>query len=543
VAPDPGFDEIFGYSGQLAATGNDLVVGSPYDVDVENRKGSAIVFVRNASTWSQQAKLLASDGRTRDQFGWSVAIDGDYVIVGANTESKFEVGAAYIFARTGSTWVQQAKISPGSTTDVKVNGGYFGHSVDIGGNYAVIGAPFTSNNFGGNVGTAYVFVRSGTTWSPQATLMPTGVGSKFGYSVAIGGGYIVVGAYSDDTTGIDSGAVYIFVRVGGTDWLQQTKLAASDGSANDRFGWSVGIAGQHVVVGASGKSSGASADVGAAYVFVRNAKSWTQQAKVIASDGANSNQFGSSVAITPMYLIVGANAGDTISFQFTAGTGSSGSAYIYTKSGSTWAQKSKLVATDNPAHRDFFGDFVGISSGGEYAAVGVSGDDNNFSNEGSVYVFQTGFTPPTRSPTSSAPRIAEPTLRLFSGFLPTPKIYTRSPTSKSPTPRPTLRPTDNPVTTISPTISPTTSPTKTPNSVILSLTMGAGVDLENTTALETQISEDMALALGVPSTDFDVTFTTIDGMVVAEVLVIKSSLPKEEVAALTNMAFEGPCAY
>ena len=187
-------DDLFGSS--VAIAGDTIVVGAWWDDDNGEASGSAYVFTRTGTTWTEQAKLTASDGAAFERFGFSVAIAGDTIVVGAYLDDN--VGSAYVFTRTGTIWTQQAKLlgSDGAPSN-------FGISVAIVGDTIVVGAREAS----------YVFTRTGTTWIEQAKLAASdGAGSdQFGYSVTIAGNTVVVGAYWDDTdNGNDSGSVYIY---------------------------------------------------------------------------------------------------------------------------------------------------------------------------------------------------------------------------------------------------------------------------------------------------------------------------------------------
>ena len=266
-----------------------------------------------ATTWTQQAYLKASNTDVGDWFGYSVAVSGDTVVVGAAGEdsnatgingdqsdnSAFVAGAAYVFVRSGTTWTQQAYLKA-SNTDA---GDDFGDSVAVSGDTVVVGAAGEasnatgingdqSDNSAGAAGAAYVFVRSGATWTQQAYLKASNTDAvdDFGYSVAVSGDTVVVGAFGEasNATGIngdqsdnsadDAGAAYVFVRNGAT-WTQQAYLKASNTDADDFFGWSVAVSGDTVVVGAFGEASNATGingdqsdnsarGAGAAYIFI-----------------------------------------------------------------------------------------------------------------------------------------------------------------------------------------------------------------------------------------------------------------------------------
>ncbi|TFB11899.1 hypothetical protein E3V55_02505, partial [Candidatus Marinimicrobia bacterium MT.SAG.3] len=256
-------------------------------------------------------------------------------------------------------------------------GDLFGNSVSISGDYAVVGARRDDDN-GISSGSAYVYKRTGTSWAQEAKLLASdgAADDLFGWSVSISGDYAVVGARRDDDNGISSGSAYVYKRTG-TSWAQEAKLLASDGAADDLFGWSVSISGDYAVVGAFGDDDNGT-DAGSAYVFKRTGTSWAQEAKLLASDSGVGDQFGNSVSISGDYAVVGAWLDDD--------SGSaSGSAYLFTRSGTSWAQKAKLLASDG-ATEGFFGKSVSIS--GDYAIVGAPAE-----NPGSAYLYY-GFTFP-----------------------------------------------------------------------------------------------------------------------------------------------------
>ena len=282
TAADAAVNDYFGLS--VAIYGSTAVVGAPY----KNTGTAAYVFVRSGSAWSQQAKLTAADGGSGDLFGSSVAIYGSTVLVGAPGANSF-TGAAYVFARSGTAWSQQAMLTAahGAPSD------RFGWSVAIYGSTAVVGAPYRKS------GTAYVFARSGTAWSQQAQLAATdgAVGGLFGSSVAIYGSTALVSAPHENS---DTGAAYVFAR-SGTAWSQQAKLTAR-GTSGESLGWSVAIYGSTAVLGAPSNQF----DTGAAYVFARSGTAWSQQAKLTAADAASSDDFGGSVALYGSTAIAGA---------------------------------------------------------------------------------------------------------------------------------------------------------------------------------------------------------------------------------------------
>jgi hypothetical protein len=341
----------------------------------------------------QQAKLTAADGAGGDWFGRSVAISGDTAVVGAyfdDVGANADQGSAYVFARNGTSWVQQQKLTAadGAALDM------FGITVALSDDTAVVGAYNDDVGANTNQGSAYVFVRSGTTWSQQQQLTAAdgAADDRFGWSVAIAGDTAVVGApYDDVGAKADQGSAYIFVR-GGTAWSQQQQLTAADGGADDLFGWSVAISGETAVVGAVCDDVGANADQGSAYVFVRSGTAWSQQQKLTTADGAAYDEFGESVAISGETTVVGADW-DTV-----GANAYQGSAYVFARSGTTWSEQQKLTAADGAAEDDFG---ISVAIAGESAVVGARYDDVGANtNQGSAYVF--GLTP--GRPTAKSPK-------------------------------------------------------------------------------------------------------------------------------------------
>ncbi|MEE9338386.1 MAG: FG-GAP repeat protein [Methylococcaceae bacterium] len=449
-------NDQFGIS--VAIAGDTLVVGTNQetsnatgvDGDQSNNSagsaGAAYVFIRSGNTWSQQAYLKASNTEAGDQFGISVAIAGDTVVVGAHKEasntsgidgdqsdnSAGSAGAAYVFTRSGSTWSQQTYLKASNT---EVND-QFGISVTITGDTIVIGANREasnttevngnqSNNSADGAGAAYVFTRSGNTWSQQAYLKASNAeaNDQFAISVAIASDTLVVGTNQEasNATGVDgdqndnsadnAGAAYVFIRSGST-WSQQAYLKASNTEANDQFGASVAIADDTVVVGAFAEASNATevngnqsdnsaGSAGAAYVFTRSGSIWSQQAYLKASNTEALDLFGISVAIAGDTVVVGAFGEDSnttvVNGNQSDNTASfSGAAYVFTRSDNTWSQQTYLKASNTGAS-DFFGrsvaiadDTVVIGAFGEASnATGIDGDqtDNSVNNAGAVYVF------------------------------------------------------------------------------------------------------------------------------------------------------------
>ena len=315
-------------------------------------------------------------------FGGAIDISGDVIVVGEENAG----GAAYVYRRQGVDWVQEAKLTANDPLSY-----YFGYSVAIDGDVVVVGDPWAQ--FAGeiNVGAAYVFQYFGGSWIPVTKLIPADFAANdwFGVSVAIDGDHIVVGAYQNDdacpaSPNCDSGSAYVF-KYDGEDWWEDQKLIAHDDAAGDRFGCSVAIDGVWIAVGAY-QDDGVGGDSGSAYTFKYLPSPfdwWTQQAKLTADDAAGGDQFGVSVSIE--------NTDDVYvaigAWKDDHVGGDAGSAYVFQRNGGTWPQMWKLTAWDAKAD-DRFGVSVSISDG--RVLVGARQDDHHSRvDAGSAYLFDT----------------------------------------------------------------------------------------------------------------------------------------------------------
>jgi len=355
----------------VSLDGDTALIGAPDDDDNGEVSGSAYVFTHTGTTWTQQAKLLPSDGAAWDLFG-IVCLDGDTALIGApyDDDNGNMSGSAYVFTRTGTTWTQQAKLLPsdGATNDS------FGGSVSLDGDTALIGARGDDDA----KGSAYVFTRTGTAWTQQAKLTAAdgATWDFFGNVVSLDSDTALIGAPLNDDNGNQSGSAYVFIR-SGTTWSQQQKLLALDGTAEDSFGVSASLSGDTALIGASLDDDNGG-DSGSAYIFTRSGTTWTQQAKLLTSDGAAEDVFGVSASLSGDTALIGAVGDDDNGNR-------SGSAYVFTRTGTTWTQQQKLLASDGAAE-DFFG-WLSISVDGDTALIGAGGNDDNGDQTGSAYVF------------------------------------------------------------------------------------------------------------------------------------------------------------
>jgi hypothetical protein len=382
--------DFFGTSVSLSADGNTAIVGALLENTGGADAGAAYIFTRSGSTWTQQSKIQATDAEASDLFGQSVSLssDGNTAIVGAVEDTGgTDAGAAYIFTRSGSTWTQESKIQ---ATDIEA-ADHFGKSVSLssGGNTAIVGA-LLENTGGADAGAAYIFTRSGSTWTQESKIQATDAEASdlFGHSVSLSsdGNTAIVGVLLEDAGGTDAGAAYIFTRSGST-WTQESKIQATDAEALDHFGYSVSLSsdGNTAIVGALLENTGG-ADAGAAYIFTRSGGTWPQKSKIQATDAETLDRFGHSVSLSSdgNTAIVGALLEDT-------GGTDAGAAYIFTQSGGTWIQKSKIQATDTEA-LDRFGESVSLSSDAGIAMVGAPREDTGGANAGAAYIFDISDT-------------------------------------------------------------------------------------------------------------------------------------------------------
>ncbi len=419
--------------------------------------GAVYVFVRNGNAWRQQAYIKASNARHSSNFGYMVRLSGNgntmavsayFESSGAkgingnqNDESIPQAGAVYVFTRTGANWAQQAYIKASNTGEAGKgdeigDGDQFGFSLALSndGNTLAAGAIAEDSGAAGinqdatdnslqSAGAVYVFSRSGTAWSQQAYVKPSNpsAGDLFGYSVSLtsDGNILAVGSFDDD--GPDdkangTGAVYVYNR-NGEAWTQQAYLRTSNPEAGDSLGVSVAISldGNTIVSGAldedclctgvnpnDGANDRASdTSAGAVYVFVRTGGTWSQQAYIKASNAGKEDWFGSRLALSGdgNTIAVGSQLEDSAARgingkQNDESAQEAGAVYIFTRTGSTWAQQYYLKGSNTEAF-DEFGSSISLSRDGRLIAVGARNEasananqnDNSAPESGAVYIF------------------------------------------------------------------------------------------------------------------------------------------------------------
>ena len=395
----------FGKNLSINGTGEYLISGARNEDTVASNAGAAYIFKRTDSTWSQQAKLTASDGQASDGFGYDVAIskDGNYAIVGAwfedggSGDPTSNAGAGYVFVRSGSSWTQQAKLVASDAVASDLLGLHV--SINEDGTYVALGASGEDAN-GSDSGAVYIFVRSGSSWSQQQKIeqSPSFANHRFSkVSLNSDGTYLLAGA-----TGVqgppnynNEGAGYVFTRSGSSWTQQQGPIFTSDGQSSDAFGNSIAINEDATTfISSSRNEDGGSGDpisnAGAAYIFTRSGSTWTEQAKIVASDAEASDSFGQSVAISKdgNIVVVGAVSEDGGSGSPLSGVGAF---YVFERNGSSWTQKQKILSSDGDAF-DSFANEVSISDDGKYIIAGSHSEDggsgNAVSAAGAVYVYE-----------------------------------------------------------------------------------------------------------------------------------------------------------
>lgn len=412
AVPSGTFDESTTYYARARHTGTTLGDG-PYS--------ATRTFTTKAAFYptTEVGKLVPSTGLSAgDGYGNAVAISGNYAIIGAALENE-----AYIFDRDGAgNWDGGQRLTPASA------GSRFGEDVDIEGNRAIVGM---RNNTGGQPENAEIWQRDGGgVWVRQQVLTASdnAYGDYFGFSVGVSGDYAIVGAYRDDDLGSDAGAAYIFERDGSGVWQQVQKLLPSSAvPASDYFGWSVAISGDYVIVGAENDNTGGSG-YGAAYIFERNGAgvweevayftgtsgtslgdsvaisggravagtngatgrvevydrsgvgSWSLVASLTPASPQSGEFFGLSADVDGDYVIAGANEYDVGAVLAV------GRALVFERdAGGTWSQVAELLASDG-AQYDRFGNATAIS--GSYGLVGAELDDDSGSSSGAAFIFE-----------------------------------------------------------------------------------------------------------------------------------------------------------
>lgn len=382
ITPD---DPVMGdqFGSNLAISGNTAAVSAAIGNGFSIHPGGLVyVFVRGANGWVQQQKLSGEPETQNSSFGMGVAIDGDTIVVGdQNAVSGGSLtGAAYVFQRQGTVWSLQQKLIPDQGGPSAQFSSY-GLAIAIQGDTIIVGAPLYSGA-SPSAGAAFVYVRSGGTWTQTQKLNANDLTPEVGFAgaVAISGDTAVFGAVGDSINGRTSGAAYVFARQNGT-WSQQQKIKAQDPSENASFGQSVSASGNIIVVGAPGDIVG-NHTRGSAYIYKRGSTGWTNEKKLLSRDSDAVDGYGWTVAVDGNTIVVG-HFGD----QDVAIVG--GAAYVYQLSGNSgWSLKQKLIASDTAQFHNFG---IPVAIDGGTIVIGAHGDDRGggaFDDFGAAYIYE-----------------------------------------------------------------------------------------------------------------------------------------------------------
>ncbi len=383
TADDGQSNDLFGF--RVLISGDTAFVSAPAPV---YRPGSVYVFTEINGVWTQTQKLVATPDFTpppnwSDFFGWSLALSGDKLIVGApfTFAAQGPTGAAFVFTSSNGVWVQSQQLQAADAVAVD----YFGQSVGLAGSTAVVGA-YSKN---GGEGAAYVFSNSGSTWSQTQELFASdgtpGDSHQFGEALSFDGRELVIGAPGPDYVSTDIypvGAAYVFKQTAGT-WSEVQRLTASDAAPGDQFGFAIDLSRKRALIGAPAANIGANLHQGATYAFGRTDAMWTQTQKLTASDGTAYDQFGQSVALQERTAVIGQWSHDD-DFNHTPPPPKQGSAYAFRLARGTWSQTQELTGSDGQPG-DSFGWDVAVD--GETFLIGAQGTVGANMYQGSAYFF------------------------------------------------------------------------------------------------------------------------------------------------------------
>jgi YD repeat-containing protein len=364
-------EDLFGYS--VGVSGNNAVVGAVnQEVDGHAGEGAAYVFSLSGGSWSETAELTGLGGAAGDEFGYSAAISGSTIVVGAvsaTVDGHVDRGVVDVFSLSDGSWTQTAALSPS-------DGYLFGTAVAVSGSTIVVGAVYESD-----YGQAYVFQLEDGAWTQTAELSSDEVSVRefFGISVAVSGSTVVVGAPNEEEYSTENppGAVYVF-GPDGTGWTQEAVLEGIDEVAYSGFGSSVAVSGSTIAASDGDNVT----DEGVVLVFNGSGSTWTQTAELTSSDETGTDGFGGPIAISGSTIAVGAD------LKTVDGHENQGAAYIFQLEGGSWSQTTELTASDGAAG-DSFGSLIGLS-GSTVVITSATHEVDGESDEGAAYVFSSG---------------------------------------------------------------------------------------------------------------------------------------------------------
>jgi len=384
VSDDGQAADLFGF--RVLVSGDTAFISAPAPI---YRPGKVYVMKNVAGVWTATQQLTATPSiapppNWSDFFGWSLSLSGDTLLVGAPEvfDPMFgPVGGAYVFVRSGDTWVQQQELLGADSG----NFDWVGSAVALTGDTAFVGAP----NHDANKGTVYVFTRSGTTWSEGTPLVASdgasGDAHQFGGAIKCDGNTLLIGAPGPDYSSTNvyaPGAAYVFENSGGL-WTETQILQPDDSADGDQFGYSLAISGTELLIGAPAANIGANLHQGAAYIFDATSGTWSQTTKLSIDSGVAYDQFGQSVALQDANALVGMWSHND-DFNTPPAPPKPGSAYLFSASQGSWSLSNQFTASD-ATDGDSFGWDVAID--GATVAVGSQGtvDGNEF--QGATYFY------------------------------------------------------------------------------------------------------------------------------------------------------------
>ncbi len=394
---DGGLYEQFGTA--VAIYSNTIVIGAPGQA---NSNGEACIYQQEDQVWQLSTCLSAipTFASNVQQFGDAVSISENYIIVGATQNNSNSTGAAYIFSYQNNAWIQDAELlNPDSVTN-----GTFGETVSISGEYAAVG----SQGLGASRdGAVYIFKRDDTGWAFDTTISPDAGENnrRFGSSVALSGEYLIIGNYEHGRYREGSATIY---KRDDDIWSRQARLKGGTITRNGEFGFATAISENYAVVGAQMENdpdNNKTKKRGAAYVYRREGTQWHHQTKLLASDGVKGDQFGSAVTVSGNHIIVGAKKKDS----------SSGSSYIFENIEGSWSELEIINASDRSS-QDNFGNAVALSDNNFVIGADSKPMPNNLSGVSYTYDLNINTEPTLSEITLESTLIALNSASITAGY-------------------------------------------------------------------------------------------------------------------------------
>ena len=351
IPSDASMEGQFGLGG-ISIYENYILIGENGNNSNGSNSGAAYVFKYNGTTWIEEAKLTPSDADEEDSFGWSVAIRGDYALIGASYKPVNGLtlsGVAYLFRKEGMEWIEEAKLIPSDPTQNAI----FGNDVALGENYAYIGAP---RAYYGTIktGVVYPFKKEGQEWVEQEKIYPSDLieNQGFGYQISVEENKMAIGVYNGIENGdYERGAAYIF-NFDGTNWIEEAKLIPSDLVEEDMPAYDIAVHDTKVLISLRGEHN-----TGTLYLFEKEGSEWEQKLKINSSNAVDYDQYGRRVSLSEEFIFTGAFGNST------EGTGV-GATYIYDLTIALNAESfpeekaKKIVLFPNPVREELFVDIA-----------------------------------------------------------------------------------------------------------------------------------------------------------------------------------------